>query len=671
MAERKPIALHRQQLDASEPAAHRWVAASAGTGKTQVLSARVLRLLLSGAPPEAILCLTFTKAGAAEMQGRINTKLAKWVRLPANALFHELEAIGEDGGPETRASARRLFARVLDAGGGGLQVQTIHGFCQSLLSTFPLESGLTPGFEVMDDGERDQLVAATLTDLLLADDGTLSERIGRLSVRLGESGAMGFLSACATAGDTLGRLPGDLLPWLRLAAGFTAPTREMMAREVSDDVFPMATARRLADAMAGGAKGVAAAGATLGEWLSSTADTRLDTLDGLRAALMTKTGAPKSLFKLADAVPDSVEWQATVCAAVARALEWPVLAAYLDELADALEAGRVFALAFEAAKRRAGLVSYDDLIRETAHLLGQAAMGDWVRYKLDGRIDHILVDEAQDTNARQWAVIEALADEFFTGRTEEDEPVTRTVFAVGDFKQAIFGFQGTDPVAFSDARTRLGERADAAASPMGDVALTRSFRSTPAILSLVDAVVERLGTSAMGLDGARARHESATGGPGTIILAQPVAGEEAGADEEEGWLDDADRVLARRIAAQVRAWIDAKLPVGNPPRSVKPGDILVLVRSRGPYVPLLVARLHEEGVAVAGVDRLALSAPLVVQDLLAAIRWVLQPDDDLMLANLLVSPLIGWSQDELMVRTDRDRGVGLWRHLRDTRPEAS
>lgn len=663
----EPFALHEQQRRASDPEAHRWVAASAGTGKTQVLSARVLRLLLAGARPESILCLTFTRAGAAEMQGRVNGKLAKWVRLGETALFHELSAIGEDGGPETRAKARHLFARVLDAGGGGLQVQTIHGFCQSLLATFPLESGLTPGFRLMDEGERERLATHTLADLLTAYDATLAERIGRLSVRLGEEGARRFLNSCASAAGTLARLPGDLLPWLRLAAGFTGSTRDTMLTGVSDEAFPVATARRLTDAMSGGSKGVAACGLVLSDWLSHGPEGRLDRLDELASALMTKQGAPKSLYKLPDAVPEVSEWQTTVCDAVSAVLGWRALAAYLEELADGLEAGRTFADAFEEAKRAAGLVDYDDLIRDAAALLTQPAMGAWVRYKLDERIDHILVDEAQDTNARQWAVVEALADEFFASH-EEDEPVTRTVFAVGDFKQAIFGFQGTDPAAFSAARARLSERADEVATPFGDVALTRSFRSTPAILSLVDAVVERLGAGAMGLEGARNRHESATGGPGEVILAEPVAGASSDEDaEEEGWLGDADRRLAEAIARQVRVWINAELPVGNPPRPVTPGDVLVLVRSRGPYVPFIVARLHEEGVPVAGVDRLTLSGPLVVQDLLAAVRWVLQPEDDLALASLLVSPLIGWSQDELMAATERSPGMSLWRHLRETR----
>ena len=436
--------------------------------------------------------------------------------------------------------------------------------------------------------------------------------------------------------------------------------------------FPVATLTTYAAAVrACGGKDADAHADAMEGWAALDPDTRFERFHLLADALLTKAGTPRGISRLIKQEPDAEMWQEELCDAVRDVRGLVALSAYLDELAEALEAGRAFALAFDTAKRREGLVDYDDLIAGAGDLLSESGMADWVRYKLDERIDHILVDEAQDTNAEQWRVVEALAAEFFAGRTDPDAPLTRTLFSVGDFKQAIFGFQGTDPAAFAAARQRFGTEAVRVAAPFDDVALTRSFRSTPAILRLVDAVVARLGTDAMGLEGSAAIHESATGGPGEVILARPVTTEQPeGDDGDEGWLDDADRALAVAIARQVRDWIDRGDTIGNPPRPIAAGDIMVLVRARGPYVPLLVARLHEEGVPVAGVDRLFLSAPLVVQDLLAAIRWVLQPEDDLALACVLVSPLIGWTQDELTERTDRGEDVSLWRHLRNTRSEA-
>ena len=119
------------QAEASDPLVHAALSASAGTGKTHVLTSRVLRLLLRGAPPSSILCLTFTKAGAAEMANRLGERLAHWVRLPAEALKKDLFALGEDNSQLAVERARRLFAEVLDAPRDGLRIQTIHSFAQT------------------------------------------------------------------------------------------------------------------------------------------------------------------------------------------------------------------------------------------------------------------------------------------------------------------------------------------------------------------------------------------------------------------------------------------------------------------------------------------------------------------------------------------------------------
>ncbi len=181
--------LKGDQADASHPANQVWLSASAGTGKTHVLTARVLRLLLNGAQPETILCLTFTKAGAAEMAERIQARLASWVRMPNKLLCQELAALAEPNHAEAVREARRLFAKVLDAPGGGLRIQTIHAFCQTLLAGFPTEAGLSPGFRPLEGRAEAALGRATLGDLvgtaerggdlgLIRDIQALSRRLG-------------------------------------------------------------------------------------------------------------------------------------------------------------------------------------------------------------------------------------------------------------------------------------------------------------------------------------------------------------------------------------------------------------------------------------------------------------------------------------------------------------
>lgn len=656
------------QAAASSPGASVWLSASAGTGKTQVLAARVFRLLLRGIDPGAILCLTFTKAGAAEMAARVSGRLAHWVRAPDKELVADLEALGEDFGPETRAKARTLFAKVLDAPGGGLRIQTIHSFCQTLLSAFPVEAGLTPGFRPLEAREEAALARDTLA-AMLADAGRegrdgLIDAVGALSLRLGEGRAEAFLHACARAPDAMAALPSGLQPFLRRA--MTLPQGDVLeeaARWCADDAFDVEGLRRIADANHawGTATGIEAA-ATAGAWLAAEPAVRVAMLGELRKLALTAKDEPKKVSpKLAALDPDYEALAAELGEACIAVSGMIARAGYADLLAHGLAAGREYAAAYQAAKRRAGAVDFDDLIGRTVALLDQPGMGDWIRFKLDQATSHVLIDEAQDTNIAQWRIVRALADEFFAGEGAHGEEV-RTLFTVGDYKQAIFGFQGTDPVNFAAAHVHFSERS---AGALETLSLTHSFRSTAPILEFVDAAVAALPEPGMGTESET--HASRVAGPGTVTLWPPVV---AGGDpeDEEGWIDDATREVANRIARQIRDWIGT-LELESKGRTLRPEDIMILVKRRGELASLLVARLHAEGVPVAGVDRLRLNAPLAVQDLLAAVRFALQPDDDLSLAALLVSPLIGWSQDELMHAALRERG-SLWRHLRATQPDA-
>ena len=670
----KPLhPLRGAQRDASHPQRHVWLAASAGTGKTQVLAARVFRLLLAGSRPEAILCLTFTKAGAAEMAERIAGTLARWVRLDRGDLFNELRGLGEPATPDQVERARTLFARVLDAP-GGLRIQTIHGFCQSLLAAFPAEAGLVPGFRPLEPREQALLQREALARLLEdeAREGRvgIAEAIGALALRLGEQKAEAFLHACAARPDAMAALPiGEgIRPYLRRALDL--PTGDIDAEieaTCGDDRFDLDSLREIAAANAawGTKTGLERADA-VAAWLAGDARARAAGLADLHLVWATGKGElRKKPIAPGDAYAALAERLHGHCGEL---LALKVRAGYADALASALTAGRAYARAYADAKRLAGAVDFDDLIAATVRLLETEGMGEWVRYKLDLATEHVLIDEAQDTNLAQWRIVRAIADEFFAGAGTRGNRV-RTLFTVGDDKQAIFGFQGTDPIFFRAAQRhfdRLGAAPPIEAEerrPLETVALTESFRSVATVLRFVDAALDALPAPGMGTD-ERQPHASQVPGPGSVTLLPPVV---AGGSEEdeEGWVDDQVRELARRIARQVREWIDGGHRLASKGRALRPEDVMILVKRRGELASLIVARLYAEGVPVAGVDRLRLNAPLAVQDLLAAIRFVLQPGDDLSLASLLVSPLIDWSQDELMAAAMHRKG-SLWRHLRAT-----
>jgi len=390
-------------------------------------------------------------------------------------------------------------------------------------------------------------------------------------------------------------------------------------------------------------------------------------LDNLRSVFLTEKGALRASYSNEQQLGAAHEVATRLAERIADLAAMPGRVAFIDDLAGSLEAGREYAREYDARKRSLGVVDFDDLIARTVTALNGGRMSEWLLYKLDQSIDHLLVDESQDTNTDQWSIVAALSSEYFAGAGAKDDRI-RTLFTVGDFKQAIYGFQGTSPHEYAAARRAFGAHADAAGRGFEDLSLEDNFRSTPPVLAVVDAWLGRAGSEVLGIDNETVAHVSAKpGSPGQVVLWPTVARDSAGApderdeidDQDETWIDKPVWLNADSIAKQVRSWIDS----GCEGQPVSAGDVMILVRSRGELARLLVARLHAHGVRVAGVDRLVLSAPLVVKDLLAAARFALQPLDDLNLANLLVSPIGGWSQDELLAYAHRDARRRLWPHL--------
>ena len=679
----KVYPLQGTQRDAVDPKESVWLSASAGTGKTQVLSARVLRLLLEPkGDPSQILCLTFTKAGAAEMAVRVNEVLARWVRLDDERLARELSNLGAPTDPETRSRARSLFARVLDCPGGGLRIDTIHAFAQYLLAAFPTEAEILPGSRPMEDRERDLLSREVLAAMLSEGDPAIDAAIAEMSRRKGPDAVRGWLMRCARH-QHLWTGPDGWQPPMKSRVhrllGIPADADEAwVGQACSDADFPVQAVRACAAATREWKASTGQKAADFAEaWLRGDEQARLDTLDGFFDTLLKKDGTPRKMAGAEKIDPSFVQHQEIVAEAVGQVNERRALIDLAEFLAPQLEAGRAFALRWEEAQAREGLVDFDDLIARAAQLLSNSAMADWIRYKLDRSFDHILVDEAQDTNEAQWSIVKALTDDFFDGLGARGDAV-RTIFTVGDYKQAIFGFQGTSPRNFRQARDFFARKMDASADAAREMRgapemrrlkgydLERSYRTSAPVLSFVDDALDAIGHSGLGLDRADGQHVGSEG-PGLVTLWNTVTagtdGEEG--EETEGWLARHDRLMADNIARQVRRWMDEGFPLAKgEARNASPGDVMVLVRKRRELASLIVARLYRHGVPVAGVDRLRLGNPLAVKDLMAALRFAAQPLDDLTLASLLVSPLIGWSQEDLLEHGYRAKDRRLWEHLR-------
>jgi ATP-dependent helicase/nuclease subunit A len=583
-----------------------------------------------------------------------------------------------------------LFARVLETP-GGLRIQTIHGFAQTLLASFPAEAGISPGFQPIEGRAEAELTRRTLAALLADAEASgnkgLITDVQTLSLRLGEGGAQEYLTTCARSEEMIESLgdPAGYEAALLQAIGIThGNATDAIAAALADDEIDQPTIIELIEANRawGKATGLTIV-ANLTAFLAASPVERIALLDSVGKYLVTakcepcaaKSGQLKAHPEYVELLSEFADW-------LVKLRRLRCAANFASTQAAGLRAGQAFARAYRLAKRAAGVADFDDLIRWTRKLLGIEGMGEWVRFKLDQRTDHILVDEAQDTNADQWAIVDALASEYFSGQSESDLR-WRTLFMVGDYKQAIFGFQGTDPKQFDTFRELVANRAAAAgeaalvsdswAREFRDLSIDASFRSSPAILQLVDGVIEEVGHDAMGLSRRPNPHGAAhSDRPGEVLWWPPFVPAEAD-DEveegEEGWVAEPIRLYADALARQIKTWLDEGAPLASTERPLCAGDILILVRSRSELASLLVARLYAHDVPVAGIDRLHLSKPLAVKDLLAAIGFAVQPHDDLTLAGLLVSPIIGLDQEALR-ELAYDRGGSLWTALQARRGEA-
>jgi len=656
------------QIKASNPGLSVWVSANAGSGKTHVLAHRVLRLLLGRVPPSKILCLTFTKAAAANMAAKIFAALAHWTELADAELREEIRATGApDPSSDELAFARRLFARTVDTP-GGLKVHTIHGFCERLLHLFPFEANVPARFEVADEIGEAELLGEARRQVLAERTGALAEALKRLSAETSQEDFT-RLMAEATAHRALlhhfraESAAADLGAALDLAPGTTLG--EVEAEMIEGGIDP-ARWPAFADFLEGGSKSDgenaallrAAACAYDPRGAAAMSDAaRQSCLSPYLEFFFTAEGegeTRKSLAtnRLRDKRPDLVGELCREQARLEVLRERRKAAACLEKSLALMTILAEIFKRYEQMKGARGLLDFDDLIARTQGLLARSD-ARWVLFKLDCGIDHILVDEAQDTSPAQWKILEALADEFFAGAGSRSYP--RTFFAVGDEKQSIFSFQGAAPWMFHEMRRRFEKTQD-----FEHVMLKASFRSVPIVLEMVDRVFSRT-EHQRGLvgDDVWMSHESLKKDlPGLIEFWPPLTVEER-ADPRD-WrlpldlLDESDpaAILADRVARKIAALIAPSageyVHDAHGLRPVRAGDILVLVRTRGAFFDAVIRALKQHDVPVAGADRLALLDHIAVMDLVAVGRVALPPQDDLTLASVLKSPLIGLDDEDLM-----------------------
>jgi ATP-dependent helicase/nuclease subunit A len=658
------------QIEASDPRRSVWVSANAGSGKTTVLVQRVIRLLLDGVAPSRILCLTYTKAAAAHMANEILKKLGAWVRLDDAALDAALAGVDPRAPDERRrALARRLFSAALETP-GGLKVQTIHAFCDRVLHMFPVEGEAPAGFSVIDEyTERDLIERARIEVMLeagLHPDRPLGQAFSHCLAICGDDGIRETLAEAVRERHLLQAIGFDeiaaALPrGLRLDPGDTL--QSLTVKILESTHLPRAEWRNVLSALSGFGGNIEDVVEKLSAACAAGPD---EVLDVYLSIFLTEKGTVRA----GEFGNKEVRAKAgDICARLAA--ERDRIAGLIGKLRAARERERSLALLtlakavierYEAAKRMRGALDFADLVGKTVALLEREASA-WVHFKLDGGIEHILVDEAQDTSPEQWRIIGKLAEEFFAGKGVSER--TRTIFAVGDEKQSIFSFQGADPKRFDEMRRHFKRLIAGGGGAMREPRLLHSFRSAPVVLNAVDLVF-RQESARRGLtanDPAAPLHEAMRqAAPGTVEIWPLVqAGQDS--DDEDGWqapLDSipehaAETILAQRIAQSVRHWTSGGLSVAKKKnfagaeerRAAEAGDIVILVQRRGKLFESILRALKQANIPVAGADRLVLTDHIAVMDLMALGDALLLDRDDLALASVLKSPLFGMDDADL------------------------
>ena len=690
---------------ASNPEHSAWVSASAGTGKTKVLTDRVLRLLLpreneqEGTPSRRLVCLTYTKAAANEMAVRITKMLGSWAIMEADELRHKLEKLLCYTPSKTHIeAARRLFAEVVDTS-GGLQIMTIHAFCQSILGRFPLEAGVSPDFKVMDEGQARELMVRAQTQMInkaqeLEQTGSpLSQAFYNLSIALSPDS---FSTQIADMSKEKSQISA-VLEEHHSAEGVYADvcslydiTPDMSEEDLISDFceegrFDREGLKEAAELLLK-AKGVKAheRGGYMLAWLVALPKERSELFPTYRRAYLTQKDTvhkqafpPAAIDKKHPQVSDILHVEAERIMKLIDIIK-RVHSAQMTR--DLLYVAQEVLQNYEHLKRKQGYLDYDDLISRTMELLNgktdafrnlsdktRTGALSWVLYKLDQGIDHVLIDEAQDTNPEQWRIIETLSDDFFSGQGARED-VTRTYFTVGDIKQSIYGFQRAAPDEFKRMEGIFDQKIKQAGQVNNIVPLDISFRSSESILRVVDNVfVNEEDCQALGEDSIH--HRAYRKGQEGRVELWPIF-ETQKVMRPEPWLPAVQvqtqasgaEDMARYIADKIENWVFRKEFLASRGRPIEPGDVMILVRSRTGIVERLIRALKAKGVPVSGADRMVVNEQLAVQDLIALARFCLLPEDDLTLAEVLKSPLIGWDDDDLFALSYARKGA-LWQEL--------
>lgn len=649
-----------------------WLSASAGTGKTRVLTTRIVRLLLSDLTlnPSEILAVTFTRAAAREMENRIRSVLSSWVNMPEEKLIKELEeTLARTPTAEEVVRARSLFSIVLN---DAVHTNTIHGFCQHLLGRFPVEAGLSPGFRVLDETESGELLAQARTQTL----------VKAFSGEVQPTWAFDYFTENLGEGTLASRL--NMFVWnahrfekLIKKHGTIHNVFSKLAHElkVDENLTPETML-----------KGVSTKGVmeifvkllphlnTLGKRAKDLAVVMADAVaQPENKSLCLKTAM--LFFKKADKEPVTAQymlgkkvWEEGGDVVNLFHEVQNIMAGHMEKakaehtylLSTALlYLGNNVVRTYNELKQAQAVLDFDDLIRLTSELLGKNSHSDWIRYKLDSNIRHALLDEAQDTDSTQWHIIRQFVEEFYAGEGQYESP--RTFFAVGDAKQSIYRFRGAEPFVFGDMRDYMLKKKEETGQSAVVENLVASFRSSSTVLNFVDDVFRsEHRRDAVDEYISELKHDAVHENAGGRIEIWPlIKAEKNNGEKREPWtlpvIKEEAPSVKQQVATQVAQSIVSLLNSGDvlhtTKKPVNAEDIMIILRART-LMPALISALDAHKIPHTGADVIDLNKEQLVEDMLQLMLLATNPADAFARMQVLKSPLFGLSDDALLKGED-------------------
>ena len=657
-----------------------WVSASAGSGKTTILTNRLLNMILNDVDISKIVCLTYTKTAAREMKERIYNSLSKWVTIQNNELEVELKNISNINiTKEQIKKAKTLFAKTID-NIDNLKIFTIHSFCQQILSKFPIEAGITPNFEVIDEYQSKELISEAIDNILsyAKNDSYFYESVNLIIKEKNEDDFYDFINYLVSKRKNFELIGNDInyINNLKKLLNIQFETKEQLVKDFLEYNF----------------------------------DSILDVCDNIPKSKMTKTNI-KNIEKIKENIKkikdnrykDNIEKLSLIIDDYIKIflteknskrvnfiynLNQEQDRCYLFQqnlintkcynlTLSSIEIIFKIIDNYKHLKEKKGVLDFNDLIIKTTQLLKNPNHSDWINYKLDSGIEHILIDEAQDTSVLQWEIIQCLTRDFFSGVNNHNNP--RSIFAVGDEKQSIYSFQDASPEMFEKMHNFYKEIVEDSRNNFVKIGLKKSFRSLKTILDFVDAVFIGYENSISKLDN-KIKHNETREGIGLVELWPLI--DVAKTEEKKEWKinfnsDEETKkqeLLAKYISDKIEELLESNRAIidkEGKKRKIKCKDIMILVKNRNKiFLSYLIKDLNRKNITNSGLDKVNMFDEIIIKDIISLLTFILFKDDDLNLANIVKSPILSLTEEDLykICRYRADNNINLLSSLEKLYP---